>query len=77
MQAMELARAGEPARAEVARIVERCLERGVLVITAGAGGNVIRLLPPLTIQPEQLARALDVLGEEVLAAARTVQAVGS
>ncbi len=40
-------------------VIERAMERGLLVITAGA--NVIRLLPPLTITREELARGVDML----------------
>ncbi|EKN70352.1 4-aminobutyrate aminotransferase [Neobacillus bataviensis LMG 21833] len=47
------------------QIVKRCYENGVFVLTAGADGNVLRLLPPLVITDEQLTEALDVL-ESVL-----------
>jgi 4-aminobutyrate aminotransferase/(S)-3-amino-2-methylpropionate transaminase len=49
-------------------ITRRALERGVIVITAGTYGNVLRLLPPLNIEQELLEDGLDVL-EEALAAA--------
>jgi 4-aminobutyrate aminotransferase/(S)-3-amino-2-methylpropionate transaminase len=42
-------------------ITTRCLEQGVIVITAGTYGNVIRLLPPLNIESGLLADGLDVL----------------
>lgn len=48
-----------------ADIVARCFERGVLILTAGHGGQVVRLLPPLVIREEQLDMALDVLEEEI------------
>jgi 4-aminobutyrate aminotransferase len=41
------------------RIVQLAFERGLLVL--GAGENVIRLSPPLTITPDQAAFALDTL----------------
>ena len=44
-------------------VVSTCLERGLLVTTAGE--NVLRLTPPLTILPEELDMALGTL-EEVL-----------
>lgn len=60
MLAMELAEgAGD--------IVARCLERGVLVLTAGANGQVLRLLPPLVMSDEQLDQALDVVEQETVA----------
>ena len=58
MLAMELAE-GAP------EIVARCLENGVLVLTAGANGQVLRLLPPLVMTDEQLEKALDVVEEAV------------
>ncbi|HEY7666568.1 MAG TPA: 4-aminobutyrate--2-oxoglutarate transaminase [Actinomycetota bacterium] len=42
-------------------IARRCLEEGVIVLTAGTYGNVIRLLPPLTIDDELLDDGLGVL----------------
>jgi acetylornithine/succinyldiaminopimelate/putrescine aminotransferase len=40
-------------------VIERALERGLLVISAGP--NVIRLLPPLVIGYEELSRGLEIL----------------
>ena len=37
------------------------LDDGVLVITSGPEGNVIRLLPPLVITDAELEHGLDVL----------------
>ena len=48
-------------------IAERCLANGVIVLSAGTYGNVLRLLPPLAIEPALLTDALDVM-EESLAA---------
>jgi 4-aminobutyrate aminotransferase/(S)-3-amino-2-methylpropionate transaminase len=50
------------------RIARGALEGGVIVLTAGTYGNVIRLLPPLTIEAPLLADGLDVLEEAVDAA---------
>jgi 4-aminobutyrate aminotransferase/(S)-3-amino-2-methylpropionate transaminase len=52
------------------RIAREALERGVIVLTAGTYGNVVRLLPPLTIEETLLADGLDVLEEAVDAALR-------
>ena len=41
---------------------------GVIVITAGTYGNVVRLLPPINIDEALLADGLDVLEEAVAAA---------
>jgi 4-aminobutyrate aminotransferase-like enzyme len=58
--AIELAEARAAGRA-----VERALERGLLVLTCGAEGRTLQIVPPLTIRREQLEIALDLL-EEVL-----------
>lgn len=58
MLAMEL-------KGSTADIIARSFERGVLVISAGHGGQVLRFLPPLVITEEQLDRALTVIEEEV------------
>ena len=45
----------------LADVVRRCAADGVVVLTAGTYGNVLRLLPPLVIGEELLLDALDVL----------------
>ena len=42
--------------------------QGVLVITAGTYGNVVRLLPPINIDEALLADGLDVLEDAVATA---------
>jgi len=37
----------------------------VIFLTCGIRGNVIRFLPPLTIEPELLGEALAVLGKAI------------
>jgi 4-aminobutyrate aminotransferase/(S)-3-amino-2-methylpropionate transaminase len=48
-------------------IVKRCLEDGVVIIKAGTYDNVIRLLPPLTIDESLLEEGLGVLDEALAA----------
>lgn len=45
------------------RVATRCHEQGLLVLTAGTYGNVIRLLPPLVISDELLEDGLGILEE--------------
>jgi 4-aminobutyrate aminotransferase / (S)-3-amino-2-methylpropionate transaminase / 5-aminovalerate transaminase len=47
-------------------IVNRCYEKGLILLTAGAFGNVIRHLVPLVVTDEQLDRGLQIL-DSVLA----------
>ena len=53
----------EPDAAAAADVVARCAAQGVVLLTCGTYGNVVRLLPPLTIEPALLDDALDVLAE--------------
>jgi 4-aminobutyrate aminotransferase/(S)-3-amino-2-methylpropionate transaminase len=41
------------------------LTAGVLLLTCGVRGNVIRFLPPLTIEPELMAEALEITGNVI------------
>jgi 4-aminobutyrate aminotransferase / (S)-3-amino-2-methylpropionate transaminase / 5-aminovalerate transaminase len=43
-------------------------ERGLLLLSCGIYGNVIRLLPPLTIADDELAQGLELLEEALVAA---------
>jgi 4-aminobutyrate aminotransferase/(S)-3-amino-2-methylpropionate transaminase len=64
MQALELVRSKrtrEPAGEEAKQVSQYCYEHGLLTITAGSYGNVIRLLMPLVITDEQMDEATDVL----------------
>ncbi|GGV29263.1 aspartate aminotransferase family protein [Actinomadura cremea] len=69
MIAIELVRPGtkEPDPELTAEIARRCHARGVLVLTAGTYGNVLRFLPPLVIPEHLLSEGLDVI-EEAFAA---------
>jgi 4-aminobutyrate aminotransferase/(S)-3-amino-2-methylpropionate transaminase len=51
----------EPASAEAAAIVRYCYEHGVIILSAGRYGNIIRLLMPLVITDAQFDEALAVL----------------
>jgi 4-aminobutyrate aminotransferase/(S)-3-amino-2-methylpropionate transaminase len=50
-----------PAREATTEVARRCYEAGLVTITAGTYGNVIRTLMPLVITDEQLQEGLDVL----------------
>ena len=51
----------EPDAATVSRLAAAAAQHGVLVLTAGTYGNVIRFLPPLVISDELLREAVGVL----------------
>jgi len=63
MLAVELVRPGttEPDAELTNRISKACHAQGVITLTAGTFGNVLRFLPPLVIGQDLLTEALDVL----------------
>jgi 4-aminobutyrate aminotransferase / (S)-3-amino-2-methylpropionate transaminase / 5-aminovalerate transaminase len=64
MQAIELVASREtrePAKRETEQVVRYCYEHGLLTISAGTYGNVIRLLVPLIISEADFDEGLDVL----------------
>ncbi|MGR6901494.1 4-aminobutyrate--2-oxoglutarate transaminase [Glutamicibacter sp. BSL13] len=63
MVAIEFVKPGgkEPNAELTKKVAAQCLEDGVLILTCGTYGNVIRLLPPLVISDELLTDGFDVL----------------
>jgi 4-aminobutyrate aminotransferase/(S)-3-amino-2-methylpropionate transaminase len=53
----------EPDAALTNALAAACAAVGVIVLTAGTFGNVVRFLPPLTISDELLSEGLDVVAE--------------
>ena len=65
MVAVELVKPGskDPNPEFMSKVIKYCQSKGVLILTAGTFGNVIRFLPPLVITDELLLDALSVLAE--------------
>ena len=63
MIAIELVKPGgkEPDATATAAIAKACHAEGLVVLTAGTYGNVLRFLPPLVIPDHLLAEGLDIL----------------
>ncbi|MGH9316404.1 MAG: 4-aminobutyrate--2-oxoglutarate transaminase [Thermoanaerobaculia bacterium] len=64
MQAMELVKdraAKEPDKERTNRVIRKAYENGLILISAGTHGNVIRTLMPLVISDDQLQEGLDAL----------------
>jgi 4-aminobutyrate aminotransferase / (S)-3-amino-2-methylpropionate transaminase / 5-aminovalerate transaminase len=64
MRALELVRSRdtrEPAKEEAEEVLRHCRERGLILLSAGTYGNVLRLLVPLVITDDQFDEGLDVL----------------
>jgi 4-aminobutyrate aminotransferase/(S)-3-amino-2-methylpropionate transaminase len=80
MQAIELVTSREtrePAKHETEQVMRYCYEHGLLTISAGTYGNVIRILVPLVISEADFDEGLDILEaglasvSETLASAET------
>jgi 4-aminobutyrate aminotransferase / (S)-3-amino-2-methylpropionate transaminase / 5-aminovalerate transaminase len=74
MRAIELVRTPEkraPAKEETDRILRYCHAHGLILISAGSYGNVIRLLVPLVITDNELKEGLDVLQAAIASVAET------
>ncbi len=71
MIAIELIKPGttEPDADIAGRIAKACHAEGVLVLTAGTYGNVLRFLPPLVIPDALLDEALGIIEKAIAAAA--------
>jgi 4-aminobutyrate aminotransferase/(S)-3-amino-2-methylpropionate transaminase len=55
----------EPAADEAKKLVKRCYDKGLVLISCGNFGNVIRTLMPLVITDEQLEKGLAILEESL------------
>jgi 4-aminobutyrate aminotransferase/(S)-3-amino-2-methylpropionate transaminase len=69
MMAIELVdpETGEPDAALTARVAAGAHAEGVIVLTCGTYGNVIRFLPPLSISDELLVEGLQVVAAQLAA----------
>lgn len=70
MSAIELVKdpvTKQPDKELTGRILQEAHQRGVIVMSAGLYGNVIRILSPLVITDEQLTEGLEVLEQAVKA----------
>ncbi|MEJ1154975.1 4-aminobutyrate--2-oxoglutarate transaminase [Microbacterium marmarense] len=59
---------GDPDAALTAAVAKACIAEGVIVLTCGTYGNVIRFLPPLSIPDGLLNEGLDVVAAALAAA---------
>jgi 4-aminobutyrate aminotransferase / (S)-3-amino-2-methylpropionate transaminase / 5-aminovalerate transaminase len=76
MAAIELVTDGDADRPDpelTKAVVHETIGHGVILLSCGARGNVIRFLPPLTISDQLLDEALGVVGEVILGLAGGVR----
>lgn len=50
-----------PNGAVVMKVLENCLERGLLGYMAGTWGQVVRMIPPLIVTPDQIDESLNII----------------
>lgn len=53
----------KPLKEFIAEVQKTCFQSGVILMSAGVHGNVLRFLTPLVITDEQLEEGLDIVGE--------------
>lgn len=53
----------QPAKEFVMRLTKMCYESGVIILSSGIHGNVMRFLSPLIITDDQLMEGLDIIGD--------------
>ncbi len=53
---------GSPSAALAKEVLAEIIDRGVIALTCGTDGNVVRFLPPLTIDDADLTEGLDIIG---------------
>jgi len=58
---------GQPDAQAVKRVQDEALKRGLILLSCGVYGNVLRFLYPLTIPDAQFERALDILADVLTA----------
>ena len=51
----------EPASEQTSKIISKCLEHGLIMMSCGALKNVLRLMFPLVIKEDELNKGLDIL----------------
>ncbi len=68
MQAIELVKDNDPSKPDgelTSKLIHACLQRGLLLLSAGTYKNVIRILSPLVISAERLNEGLNIIEQEL------------
>lgn len=72
VQGIEIEKEGKASRELASQLKEELFKRGLLAITVGRHGNVIKLTPPITITKEQVQEALKIIEESLKEISRRV-----
>jgi 4-aminobutyrate aminotransferase/(S)-3-amino-2-methylpropionate transaminase len=67
MRSFELVneKTGEPAKETAREFIDLCYRKGLVILTSGKFGNIIRMLMPLVITDEQLEKGFNIIGESL------------
>lgn len=68
MLAMEIIKPGKdktPDPEKAKKILEGCLNRGLVLYIAGKKNHVIRVIPPLIVNSEQIEQAIEIIGKSL------------
>jgi 4-aminobutyrate aminotransferase len=63
MVALEFGQPDEPRPDLTRRVLDACLQRGLLFYMAGSHSQVIRIMPPLVLSPDHVDRAIGVVDD--------------
>jgi 4-aminobutyrate aminotransferase len=58
-------RAGGPATAATKEVLARCRDHGLLLLTCGSYDNVVRFIPPLVVDDQQVREAVNIFAESL------------
>ncbi len=61
MIGIEFVKGGLPDTAGLRKVMDFCLEKGLILLDCGVDKNIIRLCPPLSVRSEELDAGLDIL----------------
>ena len=76
MVAMELVKDNNPYKPDTEltkQLINACAAKGLLIISAGVNGNVVRVLSPLVISRPQLMKGLNIIRTELIKLTGTVK----
>lgn len=63
MIAIELMENGKPAPEYCPQVLTEARNRGLILLSCGTYGNVLRILVPITAPDEQIQRGLEIMAE--------------
>jgi 4-aminobutyrate aminotransferase len=66
MIGIEFVKAGRPDAEGLKRVLDYCLDKGLVMLECGVDRNIIRLAPPLVVSREEIDRGLDILEEAII-----------